>query len=351
MKFKTILFSLSIVLVASLWAAPAKIIGFYPYWVQYSQFTPNDVRYNLLTDINYVGISPTEDGNIAFTDPSDEVNFESLAKLSKENKVNLIIVIGGYDTEEAFKSIATEDANLSNFTQNIQSWIEKYSLAGVELDWQGLDEENKENFQKIVETLLESKKSTTLSLTTYPMDGVEVYDPDLLNKVDYITAFIKDQMSEEESVLKANTGAKDVSKGLQLLTDLGVSSSKIVPIVPLYAKTFMGAKGLGTAHQGIGSGNEGYIPYKDLMDRVFKDDSYKVTFDENSKSEVAVGPTESIVFVGIPTMKAIASQLKDRFAGIAVYDLSQDHTQPLVSLLVTTGLVFYPEKDYKPKKK
>src|SRR5690554_7012092 len=66
MKFKTILFSLSIVLVASLWAAPAKIIGFYPYWVQYSQFTPNDVRYNLLTDINYVGISPTEDGNIAF---------------------------------------------------------------------------------------------------------------------------------------------------------------------------------------------------------------------------------------------------------------------------------------------
>ena len=47
-------------------------------------------------------------------------------------------------------------------------------------------------------------------------------------------------------------------------------------------------------------------------------------------------------------MKAVAQQVKSEgMAGVAVYDLSQDHHEPIVSLLVTIGLQLRPEVNYK----
>ena len=84
----------------------------------------------------------------------------------------------------------------------------------------------------------------------------------------------------------------------------------------------------------------------------FDTPDYKVTFDEGSKSEVAVSESESIVFMGIPSVKAVAENVKNEgMAGVAVYDLSQDHHEPIVSLLVTIGLQIRPEVSYKPVKK
>jgi hypothetical protein len=84
----------------------------------------------------------------------------------------------------------------------------------------------------------------------------------------------------------------------------------------------------------------------------FDSPEYTVTFDESSKSEVAVSDAETIVFMGIPSVKAVAEQVKSEgMGGVAVYDLSQDHHEPIVSLLVTIGLQLRPEVNYKPKKK
>jgi hypothetical protein len=56
--------------------------------------------------------------------------------------------------------------------------------------------------------------------------------------------------------------------------------------------------------------------------------------------------------MGIPSVKAVAEQVKSEgMAGVAVYDLSQDHHEPIVSLLVTIGLQLRPEVNYKAKKK
>ena len=51
-------------------------------------------------------------------------------------------------------------------------------------------------------------------------------------------------------------------------------------------------------------------------------------------------------------MKAICGMVKDDgLAGVAVYDLSQDHNENIVSLMVTIGLQLRPEVDYSVKKK
>ena len=84
----------------------------------------------------------------------------------------------------------------------------------------------------------------------------------------------------------------------------------------------------------------------------FDSPDYKVSFDEATKSEVAVSDMESIVFMGIPSVKALSEVVKNNgYAGVAAYDLSQDHHEPLVSLLVTIGLELRPDVNYKSKKK
>jgi hypothetical protein len=84
----------------------------------------------------------------------------------------------------------------------------------------------------------------------------------------------------------------------------------------------------------------------------FDTPDYTVSFDDASKSEYAVSASEAIVFMGIPSVKALSENVKNSgFAGVAVYDLSQDHHESIVSLLVTIGLELRPDVDYKGKKK
>jgi hypothetical protein len=47
---------------------------------------------------------------------------------------------------------------------------------------------------------------------------------------------------------------------------------------------------------------------------------------------LAVSASEAIVFMGIPSVKAVAEDVKSEgFSGVAVYELDQDHHEPIVS--------------------
>lgn len=345
-KFQLILIAL---LSVAAFAAPFKVVGYYPYWAQYSQFYPKDVRYNTVTHIHYTSLMPSEDGSIAFADENDAPNLEGLAKFSEENGVTLVASIGGYETEGALKAIADDEAVLSKFCENAMEWVNKYKLGGLEIDWQNFTSDDAGSLSKMVDALKAKLTGKTISAMAYAANA-DAYG-ESLSALDYVTVSIGDQMDESAESVKPNLAKQDVENAVKAFTGKGVAADKIVPVVLMYGKTFAGAKGLGTAHQGIGSGNEGYIAYKELMGK-FDTPDYKVTFDEASSTEVAVSETETIVFAGIPSMKAVSTMVKDSgLAGIAVYDLSQDHHEPIVSLMVTIGLVLRPEVDYSPKKK
>jgi GH18 family chitinase len=341
---------LSTLLAAAAFAAPFKVVGFYPYWAQYSQFYPKDIRYNTVTHIHYMSLLPSEDGSLAYADENDSQNFEALAKAAQENQVSLVVSIGGYEAEGALSAIGDDESKLSKFCENAMEWVDKYNLAGLELDWQNFESDNAKALKAIAKALKSKLGDKSLSVMAYAASA-DAYGDALAENVDYVTVSIGDQMDESSESVKPNMSKQDVENAVKAFTDKSVDAGKIVPIVPLYGKTFAGAKGLGSSHQGVGSGNEGYLPYRELMGK-FDTPDYKVSFDEASGSEVAVSDAETIVFSGIPSMKAVANFVKDNsLAGVAVYDLSQDHHEPIVSLLVTIGLVLRPEVDYKPKKK
>ena len=352
MNIKSFALALTLGFVAAQ-AAADKVVGYFPYWSQYSQFYPKDIRYNTVTNVHYSFIVPGEDGSLAFADENDATNFKTLVDLTKENGVKLIVGVGGMENEGTLKAIASSDELLPQFVSNVGSWLSANGGDGIELDWQNLTAEDAELYAKMLNALVDGLSNYTVTAVIYPAVGMDAYKAEALNRAAYVDVFMTDLMTEESSTVVPNQGAVSIQQTLEEVAAAGVQKDLLVPVVFLYGKSWIGAKGLGSSHQGYGSGNEGYLPYAELMGK-FDSPDYTVTFDEASKSEVAVSESETIVFMGIPSVKAVAEYVKSEgMSGVAVYDLSQDFHEPIVSLLVTIGLQLRPEVNYKatPKKK
>ena len=339
MKLKLFVTTLAVACVAMSQAAADKVIGYFPYWSQYSQFYPKDIRYNTVTHIHYSSLMPAEDGSLAFPDENDAPNYDSLAAMCAANNVQLVVSVGGMEAEGNLKAIAGK------------TWVGEHNAKGIELDWQNMAAEDAEGYAKMVNALTDAFSGSIVASTMYPFVAMEPYTAEVMNKLSYINVFIPDQMNEDNSTLVPNQGGKIIAETLDKAAGAGIQKDLLVPVVYFYGKSFLGATGFGSSHQGVGSGNEGYLPYKELMSK-FDTPDYKVTFDSESQSELAVSKEEAIVFMGIPSVKAVAENVKNNgFAGVAVYDVSQDHHEPIVSVLVTIGLELRPGVNYKTAKK
>jgi GH18 family chitinase len=341
----------SLVLVTAVCAAGGgRVAGYFPYWLQYSQFTPEDVRYEFLTEIRYVSLVPAESGELALADENDGPNLEKLAALAEQNKVDLIISVGGAGNEDAMRALGAGDDALAAFVASAKSELSKYKAEGIELDWVPEESDDFAVFKKIVAALADAGVKVSANLSN-DASKASAYGSDVFGKLASASIYFTDQMSEEITSVAPNANLKKAREVIDAYVGAGLAAEKMVPIIPMYGKSFYKASGLGSSYEGVGSGNEGVLSYKDLM-KAFDGPDYKVTFDEASWSEVAVSSTETIVFNGIPSFREFAKYVKESgLGGVALYDLSGDHKEPIVSLLVTVGQVLRPDINYQPKKK
>lgn len=351
MKMK---FAASLVLAIStaLCAASPLIVGYYPYWAQYSQFYPANVRYQLVTNIHYGYLVPSGAGDLAFADDSDQLNFKALGDSARVHKVKLLVSIGGIGNEEAMKS-----ANPEKLAASALDFLKQNpNVSGVELDWKLSSAADVNAFNALTNAFsvafTESEYDYLLAATLSGNEEIaRAYSAAVLNKLSYLNVTAIDEMSDAQANVVPNCQGRKIAELLDIYASLGVEKAKLVAVVPFYGKSFAGANGLGSTFSGVGSGNEGMLSYKDLMAK-FEGPSYKVSYDAESQSEVAVNGSETIVFNGIPSVKAVAENVRAKgFGGVAAFDLSNDMNQPLVSLLVTAGQVLRPEQNYKSKKK
>jgi len=340
---KKILPFLVLLCVATLFAQN-KVVAYFPHWVQYAHFKPSDVRYNLVTEIRYGYLSPSG-SELLFVDEPDKENFLNLVKRAKEARVKITVAIGGLGAEEAIRGVSPNDLKVA-----AKKFQQEYGVNSFEIDGGAI---NAEELPKLLSQATELANAGIAVSVAVP--GVEslasaVSGADL-SKIDNFSLWFTDEASASDSQVKPNSNTSEVLKILSAFANAGVPKNKLMPIVPFYGKTFYKAKGLGSSHEGAGSGNDGVLPYKDILDK-FKDTvSYKVSFDAATKSEVAVSENETIVFNGIPSIKVISEAVKEKgYGGVAVFDISGDRKEPIVSLLVTIGQVLRPEIDYKKKK-
>jgi len=324
-------------------AANPKVIGYFPSWAQYSQFTPNDVRYGFLSEIRYCCLVPSGT-ELLFADESDKANFIELVKLSKANNVRIIASVGGIGNEGAMLEAAALD-----FEQAAKNFAKEYGIDGFEIDGGAVDLDGAKKIAELAKALADAGVATSLALPgeaslAEALSGVA-------GKLDAVSLWFTDQMSANEGSVKPNSNTAGNISVLAAFAGAGVPKEKLVAIVPFYGRTFEGAKSLGSSFTGVGSGNEGVLQYKELMEKFGDAKAYKVSLDNASQSEIAVGEREIIVFNGIPSMQAIAKAVKDGgYGGVAAFDISGDHKEPIISLLVSLGQILRPDVNYKKKK-
>jgi len=335
---------LSVLFLAALVCAQnGRVIGYLPNWAQYSQFTPADIRYNLLTEIRYGYVVPSG-SEFSFADDGKAV-FLDLVKRAKAARVKIMVSVGGLGNEAAMSDAYS---NSSNFVKAAVAFKKEYGIDGFELDGGAIDASGAKSLVKLANSLASEGIPVSIAVPGETALASALGD---VSKLDAVSLWFTDGASANESSVKPNSDNAFNARVLSAFASAGVASDKLIAIVPFYGKTFYKAKGLGSSHSGTGSGNEGVLPYKSIMEKFNKKSAYEVSFDESSKSEVAISSEESIVFNGIPSMQAIAKEVKDKgYGGIAVFDLSGDRKEPIVSLLVTIGQVLRPEIDYKKKK-
>jgi GH18 family chitinase len=350
-------FFLSLLIVASslAHAAAPKIVGYIPYWAQYSQFTASQVRYGLVTQIHYAFIVPDENGAVAIADESDALNLVALADSCNAKNVQLVLSLGGSDVDAAFASNGSTPEKAEVLARNMLAFVREKKASGVELNWDVSTQEQAAAFGKIVQALVTVFKATDPSLivsaAVYGHENfLSNYSSDILNQLDYITVTAISEMDETKSAVQPLCNGKHIESFMKELASNGVAKEKLVAVLPFTGRSFAKATGLGSSFEGVGSGNDGYLTYLELM-KAFDGTDYKVTYDEASQSEVAVSSLETVVFTGIPSTKAVAEMVKSNgFGGVAAFDLSNDAPQPIVSLMVTIGKVLRPETNYKKVK-
>lgn len=338
--------------VQSVYSAPKMVVGYYPYWAQYAQFSPKDLRLDLVTHMHYGYAAPSA-GELALADGSDQGNFEELARICAERKIPLMLSIGGPGAEESLREASASVASTQAMAQSAVQWINKYHLAGVELDWQNPGSSDMESINKLAKALDEAVDEAIpgglVAATVYAKGNESSYSASVLGKLDYVTVFALDNMNADQSTVRPDASMRDVAAALGSFTSKGFDSEKLVAVFPLYAKSFSGAKGLGSSHNGVGSGNEGLLSYKELMDK-FDGSNYKVDFDAQTQSEIAVSESETIVFSGIPSAQALAKTVQEQsMGGVALFDVTLDRKEPIVSVLVTFNQKLRPEVKIKKK--
>jgi len=116
--------------------ANPSVSGYYPFWAQYSEFTPEDVRWDFYSDVIYGYFVPGDDGSVQLADESDEQNFENLLKKGKTNKVRVWVSLGGPGMSDAMSEMAADEAMRSKFASSVGELLNTHSLiAGIELSW------------------------------------------------------------------------------------------------------------------------------------------------------------------------------------------------------------------------
>jgi GH18 family chitinase len=336
-------------------AEAQKIIGFFPSWAQYSQFYPKDVRFDFLTHVHYAYFVADEAGGINAGDETDLANFENLVKLAKAKGVKILVTVGGSENADVISALAGDEAKRGAFVGNLMTFIKAKGIDGIELDWQPKDSD-KGNYASLLKALAASFAQETpkllLSATaTWDESATSGYDVEALALADYVNVQTIDVSPAEGTVAAPVASLPVTIQALNFWKGKGISAQKLNPMVPFYGRSFLGAKGLGTPSNGPGSGNEGLLSYKELMEK-FNGNTYTVTLDKETSSEVAVSAIETIAFNGIPSIRSVASFVKaNGFGGVAISDLQSDADHWKVSLLVTIGKELRPNVNYKQKQR
>ena len=355
-----------IVLFASTTSAQQKeIVGYYPSWkwrYKNAVMTYDKIPFKKLTIIDYAFWRPRPDGGLEGINPKgDSLNLKwgkgstNLVSLAHENKVKVMLSIGGWDDSGIFPTVASTEALRVKFAHACVDVVRKFDFDGIDIDWEypAYAEHNgtaadRPNSTRLLELLRDSldnygmqnhRKLLLSAALAASADHVAGYEVDKLAKIlDMLNIMTYDYngpwtpLSGHNSPLYASPGTDtllNVDASFKLFAvQLGVPASKINLGVPFYGHSFAQCTALNSGYHGSDTTlfPDGDVLYHSLPQYVGKyrhwDDKAKVPYliFPEAKTLVSYDDEESI---GLKAQYIVDHKAR----GVIIWEITGDYME------------------------
>ena len=118
--------------------AGKRVVGYYPYWAEIRDYTPQDVPYEKITHLNYAFVRPQPNGEITFTgsDTAPEA-VRQLREMSRQHPDTSFIFSassGWYSGD--FSDAASTAERRSRFARSAIELLREFEFDGIDIDWE-----------------------------------------------------------------------------------------------------------------------------------------------------------------------------------------------------------------------
>lgn len=315
------------------------LLGRYPNWARYAGFPAEQVPFQYLTHLLYASFASDAGGVVLNSDPLDQGNFLALARLAKEKGVKLSLSIDAAGTGTPFDAMAAKPGARDRFIRNCLSLADRHGLDGIDFAWDFRSSgDGDRRLMLLREMRAALDKHPRKLLLTSQVSASDRWAGRLSDEFftlpDFLVVTVSDYEGSRDRLVAPVGGLEESRAALRYFEKRGVPAARLVLESPFFGRSFDGASGLGSRYFGKGSGNGGAWRWKDLLEHLRKAE-FKISWDAASKSEVAVGDRETIVFNGIPSQRARGELIRSgEWAGAAALDLPSDTLEEGKSLLV-----------------
>ncbi|MET1056871.1 MAG: glycoside hydrolase family 18 protein [Pedobacter sp.] len=320
------------------------------------------VNANKLTHINYAFVNVQNNRAWLTNLKTDSTNFRNLNKLKLKNPdLKILISIGGWAWSGNFSDAVLSDTSRKAFATSAVDIIRKYSLDGVDIDWEypaqvgagnKFRPEDKQNytlmFQALREELDRAGKETgkKLLLTTAVGGFKRFLDLTEMGKaqayLNYINLMTYDYFQDSLGISVHHTnlyaskmynGQDNADKTVAEYIAAGVPASKLVMGLAFYGRSSIVAEntqnGLGVKTTGKAQGG-GYTLIKDSLTNK---NGFKYYRDKDAKAPYLYNPIsrQFISFDDEWSVKSKADYVKDKkMGGLMFWEYTSDQKEYLL---------------------
>ncbi|BBN83840.1 chitinase [Pseudoalteromonas sp. A25] len=301
------------------------IIAVYPSWID-SESNQASIRWELFDYLAIASIYPLPNGQLHTV--SVDAFIQSLAEKAHTQNKKVIISIGGSNQgSKAFLDITKDDQKLKLFIENITSFIKKYNLDGVDIDWEywtyqnelgkgGNDPIESAKLVKLLERLRSAlPDNILLSADIFAGNWVgKQYLPEIQKYVDYINLMAYDFTGAwPSSPIAHHSNYLTFQKAIDFVIAQGFDKNKLIVGLPSYGIQFIDGDNKQIKH----------IAYADILKQL-----------DTNKTQLISGKYKNIYF---ETPNLVAKKInyinQKEVAGIMLFELLSDSPEAQFSLL------------------
>jgi chitinase len=341
-----------------------RIVGYVAGWA-----TPAAIHPGKLTHINFAFARITPDGTVALANAGLEKSLLRVLALRKKSpRLKVIVSIGGWEAD-GFSDAALTDASRAAFADSAVEFVRKYSLDGVDIDWeypgQGVAgikyrAEDRQNFTRLLRTLREKLDAAsavqgrtgsdryTLTIASADreyfdhteMDKLQVY-LDWVNVMSYdffnsLTPTTGHHAGLYRAALASPTD-RDADASVKQHLAAGIPPEKLVLGVAFYGRGFAGVKPVNNGLNQPYARFEAAHDYSELADKLIDKQGFVRHWDDRAKAPY-LWNSGSRTFISYDDPESIGIKAQyvkaHHLGGMMFWELSEDRNDELLDVIV-----------------